>query len=144
MLNQNWKLQSLNHLMEVLKPKPHDMLARPLGFLLFILGKRGGTTNAYNKFYLSKESMHGSAKCCVPWTPEGYLYVIYSSSILVRPLLQLLTTTTISWNKTKKIGVKILEVYIHIYIVLLIVYPQFGKQSLLAPLIMSGVVRVSV
>ena len=30
----------------------------------------------------------------------------------------------------------------HIYIVLLIVYPQFGKQSLLAPLIMSGVVRV--
>ena len=30
----------------------------------------------------------------------------------------------------------------HIYIVLLIVYPQFGKQSLLAPLIMPGVVRV--
>ena len=29
-----------------------------------------------------------------------------------------------------------------IYIILLIVYPQFGKQSLLAPLIMSGVVRV--
>ena len=36
----------------------------------------------------------------------------------------------------------ILKVYVHIYIVLLIVYPEFGKQSLLAPLIMSGVVRV--
>ena len=32
----------------------------------------------------------------------------------------------------------------HVYIVLLIVYPQFGKQSLLAPIIMSGVVRVLV
>ena len=42
----------------------------------------------------------------------------------------------------KKIGVMILKVYVHIYIVLLIMYPQFGKQSLLAPLIMSGVVRV--
>ena len=30
----------------------------------------------------------------------------------------------------------------HIHIVLLIVYPQFGKQSLLAPLIISGVARV--
>ena len=69
---------------------------------------------------------------------------LYSSSILVRPLLQLLTTTTISWNKTKKIGVMILKVYMRINIVLLIVYPQFGKQSLLAPLIMSGVVRVRV
>ena len=68
----------------------------------------------------------------------------YSSSILVRPLLQLLTTTTISWNKTEKIGVMILKVYMRINIVLLIVYPQFGKQSLLAPLIMSGVVRVRV
>ena len=67
-----------------------------------------------------------------------------SSSILVRPLLQLLTTTTISWNKTEKIGVMILKVYMRINIVLLIVYPQFGKQSLLAPLIMSGVVRVRV
>ena len=38
----------------------------------------------------------------------------------------------------------ILKVYAHIYIVLLIVHPQFGKQSLLAPLIMSGVVRVRV
>ena len=36
----------------------------------------------------------------------------------------------------------ILKVYVHIYIVLLIVYPQFGKQSLLAPLIMSGFIRV--
>ena len=36
----------------------------------------------------------------------------------------------------------ILKVYVHIYIVLLTVYPQFGKQLLLAPLIMSGVVRV--
>ena len=36
----------------------------------------------------------------------------------------------------------ILKVYVHIYIVLLIVYPQLGNQSLLAPLIMSGVVRV--
>ena len=69
---------------------------------------------------------------------------VYSSSILVRPLLQLLTTTTISWNKTEKIGVMILKVYMRINIVLLIVYPQFGKQSLLAPLIMSGVVRVRV
>ena len=68
----------------------------------------------------------------------------YSSSILVRPLLQLLTTTTISWNKTEKMGFMILKVYMHIYIVLLIVYPQFGRQSLLAPLIMSGVVRVRV
>ena len=67
-------------------------------------------------------------------------FVTYSSSILVRPLLQLLTTTTISW--IENIGVMILNVYVHIYIVLLIVYPQFGKQSLLAPLIMSGVVRV--
>ena len=38
----------------------------------------------------------------------------------------------------------ILKVYVHIYIVLLIVYPQFGKQSLLAPLIMPSVVRVLV
>ena len=38
----------------------------------------------------------------------------------------------------------ILKLYVHIYIVLqlLIVHPQFGGQSLLAPLIMSGVVRV--
>ena len=56
--------------------------------------------------------------------------------------MQLLTTTTISWNKTEKIDVMILKVYVDIYIILLIVYPQFGKQSLLAPLIMSGVVRV--
>ena len=67
--------------------------------------------------------------------------ILYSSSILVRPLLQLLT---ISWNKTEKIGVMILKVYMRINIVLLIVYPQFGKQSLFAPLIMSGVVRVRV
>ena len=66
---------------------------------------------------------------------------MYSSSILVR---QLLTTTTISWNKTEGIGVMILKVSMHIYIVLLIVYPQFGKQSLLAPLIMPGVIRVLV
>ena len=72
------------------------------------------------------------------------LLIKYSSSILVRPLLQLLTTITISWNKTGKIGVMILKVYVHIYIVLLIVYPQFGNQSLLAPLIMSGVVRVRI
>ena len=43
-------------------------------------------------------------------------WTVYSSSILVRPLLQLLTTTTISWNKQKKIGVMILKVYVHIYI----------------------------
>ena len=48
------------------------------------------------------------------------------------------------YNKTEKIGVMILKVYMRINIVLLIVYPQFGKQSLLAPLIMSGVVRVRV
>ena len=35
----------------------------------------------------------------------------------------------------------ILKVCVHIYIVLLIVYPQFGKESLLALLIMSGVVK---
>ena len=35
----------------------------------------------------------------------------------------------------------ILKVYVHIYIVLVIVYPQFGKQSFLAP-IMSGDIRV--
>ena len=72
---------------------------------------------------------------------QNFTYKAYSSFILVRPLLQLLTTTTISWNKTEKIGVMILKVYMRIYIVLLIVYPQFGKQSLHAPLIMSGVVR---
>ena len=71
-------------------------------------------------------------------TSKSVTMASYSSSILV---MQLLTNTTISWNKTEKIGVMILKVYVHIkfYIVLLIVYLHFGK---LAPLIMSGVVRV--
>ena len=48
------------------------------------------------------------------------------SLIVVLAGMQLLTTTTISWNK---MAAMILKVYMHIYIVLLIVYPQFGKQS---------------
>ena len=41
-----------------------------------------------------------------------------------------------------KVGAMILKVYTYIYIVLLIVYPLFGEQSLLAPLIMPGLVGV--
>ena len=96
---------------------------------IFLVSRRPGT------YYDTQVLSYYAYGKFMPW--------FYSSSILVRPLLQLLTTTTISWNKTEKIGVMILKVYVHIYIVLLIVYPQFGKQSLLAPLIMSGVVRVS-
>ena len=75
---------------------------------------------------------------------ERYIFGVsaaFSFSILVRPLL---TTTIISWNKTEKIVFLIPKVYVHIYIVLLIVYLQFGEQLLLVPLIMSGVVRVRV